>query len=146
MLVIAKYFKYNDTRLTPKDNNKYNDEFYVNDTFINILKTAKVNVSRVERKDILYDLEQSNLITTISPKGKRVSFRINFVGENSDGAIIVKDMNSIIGFYPFYCEKCGRIIKNKSKKHNLCEECYQEHKRYLGRNRYKTYYYKNLTR
>jgi hypothetical protein len=123
MLVIAKYFKYNDTRLTPKEDNKYNDEFYVNDTFINILKIAKVNVSKIERRDIIYDLQQSELISTIKTK-KDVSFKINFISENSNASIIVKDMNNIINFYPFYCEKCGNIVKNKSKMHNLCDICY----------------------
>lgn len=124
MLVISKYFKYNNTRLAPKDD-KYNNDFYVNDTFINILKIAKVNVSRVERCNILHDLQQSELITTKKTK-KDISFEINFVCDDSEVAIVVSDMNNIIGFYPFYCEKCGKVVENKAKRHNLCNECYAE--------------------
>lgn len=126
MLVIAKYFKYNDTRLTPKNSGEHDNDFYVNDTFINVLKMANVNVSKIERMNILYDLEQSELITTINPRGKNISYMINFVCEDSNVAIVVNDMNNIVGFYPFYCEKCGRKIKNKSKMRNLCNQCYEK--------------------
>lgn len=137
MLVMAKYFKHNDTRLTPRENNKYSDQFYVNDTFINILKIAKVNVSRVERMNILNDIEQGGFITTIIPKKNKkkkndISFKINFVCENSDGSIIITDMNNMIDFYPFYCEKCGKEI-GKSKRHNLCPQCYDEHRKEVFR-------------
>ena len=134
MLVIAKYFKYNDTRLTPKNSGEHDNDFYVNDTFINVLKMAKVNVSRIERMNLLYDLEQSNLITTINPPRKNkkkknnnnnISYRVNFIYDDSDTSIIVKDMNDIVKFYPFYCEKCGKEI-NKAKRHNLCLGCYEE--------------------
>lgn len=123
MLVIAKYFKYNNTRFAPRDS-KYDNDFYINDTFINILKIAKVNVSKFERRDILYDLEQSQLIT--SKKTKRdISFKVNFICEDSDNSIVINDMNNIIGFYPFYCEKCGKETK-KSKMRNICDQCYEE--------------------
>ena len=128
MLVIAKYFKYNDTRLTPKNSGEHDNDFYVNDTFINILKFAKVNVSRIERKDILYDLEQSELMTTINPRGKNISYKVNFVFEDSDIAMTVNDMNNIVGFYPFYCEKCGRIIKKTGKRQKYCKKCFIKNK------------------
>lgn len=35
-------------------------------------------------------------------------------------------MENIVKFYPFYCEKCGRKIKNKSKMRNLCTWCYNK--------------------
>jgi len=138
MLVISKYFKYNNTRLTPKNSNKHDNEFYVNDTFINILKIAKVNVSKFERRDILYDLEQSELITTINTKRKSkkkkndISYRINFVCENSNDSIIVCDMDNIVEFYPFYCEKCGKEI-DRAKRHNLCSNCYEEKRRLISK-------------
>jgi hypothetical protein len=125
MLVMAKYFKYNNTRLTVKKNNEYSEYFYTNYKFIDILKIAKVNIGKVERMNILYDLEQSGLITTTATG----DFKINFICEDSEAEITVDNLDDIISFYPVYCEKCGKIIKNKSKMHNLCEECYDEHRK-----------------
>jgi hypothetical protein len=136
MLVIAKYFKYNDTKLVPLDKTKYNNEFYVNDTFINILKIAKVNVSRIERMYILNDLQQSKLIATKKTK-RSVSFKINFVCESSDSAIIVNDMNNIIEFYPFYCEKCGKILEKTGRRQKYCKECYKKEDRKTSNDRHK---------
>jgi len=126
MLVVAKYFKYNDTRLTPKKNNIHDDDFYVNIKLVDILKMAKVNISKIERRDIIYDLEQSELITLIKRRTGGISFQINFIDENSEPNIIVTDMDNIIDFYYFNCEKCGRQITNRAKRHDLCEECYRE--------------------
>jgi len=127
MLAIAKYFKYNNTRLTPKKNNKHDDDFYVNYKLIDILKIAKINVSKVERRDIIYDLEQSQLVTTIKNRDGGTSFQVNFIDENSEPVIIVDDMDDIINFYPFYCSKCGKET-NKAKRHDLCEECYSKNR------------------
>jgi hypothetical protein len=146
MLAVAKYFKYNDTRLTPKKNNNHDDDFYVNIKWLDILKMAKVNVSKVGRRDIIYDLEQSELITLIKRRNGGVSFQVNFIDENSESIIIINNMDDIISFYYFNCEKCGNPIKDRAKRHDLCEECYKEHKKELGRNRFKKHYYKNLTK
>jgi len=130
MLVVSKYFKYNNIRLIPKKNNEYSEYFYTNYKFINVLKLAKVNVGKVERMNILYDLEQSGLITTTSTG----DFKINFICEDSEKEIVVDNLDDIISFYPIYCEKCGKRIKNKAKRHNLCEECYAEKRNLISRN------------
>lgn len=120
MLVIAKYFKYNNTNLIPNKSDKFDHSFYSNEKMTNILRMANVNVSKKERNDIQYSLQQMGFITSIGVR----AFQINFVDEKSDAEIIVTDMNRLIDFYPFYCEICGRIIKNKAKRHNLCSVCY----------------------
>lgn len=128
MLVVSKYFKYNDTRLTPKKNSDHDNDFYVNIKWIDILKMAKVNVSKIERRDIIYDLEQSELVTIIKRRNNKkngTSFQVNFIDENSEPTIIIDNMDDIISFYFFNCEKCGKII-SRAKRHSLCEECYKE--------------------
>lgn len=129
MLVVAKYFKYNDTRLTQKKNDNHDDDFYVNIKWLDILKMAKVNVSKLERRDIVYDLEQSELVTIIKRRNNKkngTSFQVNFIDENSEPTIIINNMDDIISFYFFNCEKCGKPIKDRAKRHDLCEECYKK--------------------
>jgi len=126
MLVIAKYFKKNDTKLLPKKSNKFDGCYYANEKITNIFKMAKVNASKKERMNIQYGLQQLGLITTI----KSDAFQIHFVDDNSDPAITVTDMNKLIDFYPMYCQNCGKIIKNKSKMHNLCKKCYNEKRKF----------------
>lgn len=132
MLVISKYFKYNDTRLTPKKNNNHDNDFYVNYKLIDILKMSQINISKVERKDIIYDLEQSHLITTIKNRDGGTSFQINFIDENSEPSIVVSDMDNIISFYHFYCSRCGKET-NKARRHDLCDDCYKEKRREISR-------------
>lgn len=122
MLIIAKYFKYNNTKLTESKSNKFDHSFYANEKMTNIFRMANVNVSKKERNDIQYNLQKMGLITSIGS----AAFQVHFVDEKSDAEIIVTDMNRLIDFYPFYCERCGKIIKNKAKRHNLCEKCYTE--------------------
>jgi hypothetical protein len=125
MLVIAKYFKYTDSRLQDK-RKRVNTNFYVNENFIDILELANVNIQRLERRDILYDLEQSGLISTKGNKDGNVYFLINFIDEESDVAIVINNIDNIVKFYPVYCENCGKIIRDKSKMHMLCRDCYEK--------------------
>jgi hypothetical protein len=129
MLVVAKYFKYNDTRLIPKKNNNHDDDFYVNIKWLDILKMAKVNVSKLERRDIIYDLEQSELVTIIKRRRGGVSFQVNFIDENSEPIIIIDDMDNVISFYPFYCKICGKIMSYKYAVREKCNECYLEYRK-----------------
>jgi len=144
MLVVAKYFKYNDTRLTPKKNNDHDDDFYVNIKWLDILKMAKVNVSKLERRDIIYDLEQSELVTIIKRRKGGVSFQVNFIDENSEPIIIIDDMDNVISFYYFNCEKCGKPIKDRAKRHDLCEDCFLARKKELTKLRVRKHR-KNVT-
>jgi hypothetical protein len=132
MLVIAKYFKYTDSRLQDK-RKRINTNFYVNENFIDIIELANVNIQRLERRDILYDLEQSGLISTKGNKRDDIYFLINFIDEESDIAIVINNIDDIVKFYPVYCEKCGKIIRDKSKRHNFCENCYKEYRKDINR-------------
>lgn len=125
MLVIAKYFKYNDTNLDKNRESKCSSRFFANENMTNILKMAKVNISKKERIDIQHELQESGFITSIGAK----SFEIHIIDDNSDISIIVTDMNNIIDFYPYkneiICENCGKIIE-KPKMRNICNQCYEK--------------------
>ena len=129
MLVISKYLKYNNTRIHAKSPTPYDKNFYVPMKFTEILKIAKVNINRSDRIRMLSGLKSSGLIS-FTYVG---SFQIMFVDEDSEPFIVVNNMNDIISFYPFYCEVCGKIVKNKAKRHNLCEECYKEKRNLISR-------------
>lgn len=132
MLVVAKYFKYTDARSQDK-RKKVNDNFYVNENFNDILELANVNIQRLERRDIFYDLYQSKLIYMDMNRRNDIYYKINFIDDDSDIVIIVNDIENIIKFYPVYCEKCGKVIENKSKRHNYCENCYKEYRKDVNR-------------
>jgi hypothetical protein len=152
MLAVSKYFKYNDTKLNKDnkkdieyDNNKenesqYSNNFYVNEKFINIVKSAKVNVNKVQRKDLLNDLQQGGFIETLRRRDGKIFYVINIVDENSPKLVVINDMYNVVDFCPFYCEVCGEKCE-KSKRHNYCEECYQEKRlsdmRIINKNSYK---------
>ena len=115
LLAVSKYFKYN---------NKYNSEaFVVRTRLTKILKLAKVNVDKSTRHDIRYTLNKSGKITQHGSV-----LVINFVDEESEPEIIIDDMDDLISFFPFYCEKCGKKTQ-KAKRHNYCEECYLDMRR-----------------
>lgn len=124
MLVLAKFFKHNDNRVAPKPS-KYDSGYFSNATLINIFALAKINVSKKERNTMQYELERDGFIRTVRSN----SFEIFFADENSKEYLLVDDLDNLIAFYPFYCEKCGKQVEKKAKRHNMCEECYVEYRR-----------------
>jgi hypothetical protein len=123
MLVIAKYFKHNRIRID-QHKVKNNENFYVNAKFTDILKQAKVNVTKKERNQLLFELNQTNLIeSTLNG-----AYKINFVSENSDSMVLIGDIDNIIDYFPVFCVKCGKKMDKKSYKHDMCPDCYKEYR------------------
>jgi hypothetical protein len=123
MLAIAKYFKYNRIRIH-QDKVKVNDNFYVNAKFTDILKQAKVNVSKLERNQIMFELNKTGLIeATLNG-----AYKINFINENSGSAILINDVDNIINYFPIHCIQCGVRMDKKSYKHDMCSDCYKEYR------------------
>lgn len=119
MISIAKYFKFNHV-----GQEKQSPHFYVNAKFSQIAKMARVNISKKERNQILFDLNESGLIET----NLFGAFKINFV-DNENEEIIIKDMNNIISFFPIFCSSCNKKMDKKLPRHDMCKECYQEKRR-----------------
>jgi hypothetical protein len=122
MLVLAKYSKNNNTKFEENKTDKFSDNFYTNFKITDIVKMAKVNISKKERNTVAYELQQAGLVIGIG----LISYQVCFVNDDSPVSIVVTDMNSLIDFYPWYCENCGRVIENKAKRHNLCNNCYKD--------------------
>lgn len=124
MLVISKYFKYNRIRIE-KSKAKDNESFYVNAKFTDILKQARVNVSKKERNQMMYELNKTDLIEATLNGG----FKIKYIDETSASSIIIEDIDRIIDFFPIFCAQCGNKMEKKSRRHDMCIACYSNYRR-----------------
>jgi hypothetical protein len=140
LLVIAKYFKYNNTSIKQKEPTKYDANFYVSEKFTTIIKMANINVSKKERHALSLALTKSGLVTPTLVG----SLQINFVDDNSPVVIVVTDMNNIISFLPFFCANCGKEIEEKAKRHDFCDECYKGKRKEDIKNNVQHYRKKNV--
>ena len=122
MLILSKFEHYRE-HIKNRKETRYDDDYYTNERFTKILQMAKVYVDRSERYDILYRLEQSNLIRTTMVG----SFQINFIDENSNVEVLITNLNDIEAFFPYYCINCRqRYDRDPYSKNQLCDECYDE--------------------
>ena len=134
MLVLSKNMWYNSTRV--KEIKKTNYNFYTNAKFTEILKLAKVNVSKKERNEILHYLNSTELISATHIG----TYKINFVDRAEDDIfIIVTDIENLLNYYQPYCCKCGKQLTNKSRKHDMCKECYDEYRKEKVRDNVRNY-------
>ena len=110
MLVLAKY-KYNGTK----------NHYLNNVQETKLYKYAKVSSTKAERDRMIFELNEEGLISTPYDNSKTIT--INYV-DDSDPVIMVTDLENMIKFYPFYCEKCGRTIDQITYKKKICDVCY----------------------
>lgn len=120
MLVLAKYFRLNDMRLKKKVESKYDDRFYVNEKLTDIIKMAQISVQKQERQKIIHELTLSGLVEPTY----NGDYRIMFADIESKPIFFVTNLNDIGSFYAFNCQKCGKALERKAKRHNLCDGCY----------------------
>ncbi len=113
MLVLGKMFAREDIEKT-----------YVNFSFSEILRLAKISVNKAEKDKLGQDLIDTELVD-INGNAK---FEVSFIDENqNDFVIIVTDENNIISFLPFQCPECGKEMQLKSKRsRKICDECYSK--------------------
>ena len=102
----------------PKTNNGW-----VNTEIKEIYKTARVTVKyRNDKFLYLNDLEKIGLIS-FSNKNDNLNMKVNFINENSEIVLKIKDFRELgyeyqnnIGDGGFiHCTECGRLVKKKSK-------------------------------
>jgi len=69
------------------------------------------------------------------------AFEILFVDKEKDWevGISVNNMENIASEYPFFCEKCGKIIEKKTKFHTKCDVCYDEYRKEVIKNNAQRY-------
>jgi hypothetical protein len=127
MLVLSK-FKHKKDHIKNRKPSKYDGNYYVSEKLTSILKLSKVYLSKKERHEMLYRLEQSGMIrTTLNG-----SFQIMFVDENprSKVEVVIVDLENIESFFPYYCVVCGKRYERKPyDKNHMCDPCSQEERR-----------------
>ena len=144
MLVCAKNEKYNKTKIKEENKtSKYNNSYYVNSKFTEILKLAKVYASKEERDRILFELNNLGFIQTTH----NGSYKINYIEEDdiSPLLIVLSDENVIQAYKQWKpietikCSECKCTIEKKSNRHTMCENCYKENEKKHTNGRVKKY-------
>jgi hypothetical protein len=144
MLAHAKYNKKNNT-IRNKNENKKEDinsnKYYSKIALRNVVSEAKIYMQEKEITKMKHFLDAENGYISATEWNKK-TWEVCIVDDNSDIEIIINDMNNIIDFFPFLCEKCKKEIpkEEKSKMHKFCKGCYIEKrlndKRQLEKKRY----------
>jgi hypothetical protein len=103
-------------------------EYYINYGFNSMLRMAHTNQKKGE--NIAKYLLDLGYIMPIDGR-YNTAYKIVFTNpsENSDIAFQILDINNILFYYPFYCEKCGKQIEKKSNNHKICTDCRKEYDR-----------------
>jgi len=126
IIVTAKHSKAHPNKKVETyklDNNKY----YSYHRMRELVGLARLSMGEEEMLDMCQQLAKYN--SYIKPiQGRDYLYEVLCIDENGEEEIVVNNMNNIINFFPLYCEKCGKIIEKleKSKKHNMCKNCYEE--------------------
>lgn len=143
LLVCAKNEKYNKVKINKKIEN---NDFFVNISFLDILKLAKVHISKEERNKILFELNNLELIKTTCYG----SFKINYINENSNIILnvlsntnMVEEYKNIKGDITIKCIVCGNDCKINSNRQRMCKNCADQKERERVKERVKNHRSKN---
>lgn len=135
MLVISKYYKSNNTKITkdekPDDNNidTYNDTYFCNFSDVDILKLSGVKFREKDEKTKMFNYFYKNDFIDIT-QGKKSIRIIKII--NSDGKIkeTITDYDNIILYYERLvgekigeCKECGKLFRQS--KSNNGQYCYK---------------------
>jgi hypothetical protein len=124
LLVLAKYSKLTDgflgDRRTDEDNSRF---YYFNGRFNFILKNA--HVSEKKNENIKNILVKSGFIEQ-TYNGKEYKILFTKVEDINKHEVLINNIDLLITFYPFYCQKCGKIIFKSNNRHKYCFDCWKE--------------------
>ena len=127
LLVFAKFLKYNNTRIKVDKTPRIIGKYYVNESFINILKYANVRSNKKQRDVIMHELYSDGYIDGTIYN----SIIVKFVYDESPVALSVSDYDNIVLAYDKYLGKnieeceCGKLFVKKTKRY-LCTDCQKE--------------------
>jgi|GEM_PF-2735231 len=136
MLVEARF---NHDYGTLKDNSKKSDKYYFYGTLSDASALAKFQMADMELKkmsnvlDIDYKLVKP-AITDNNNRNVTNIWQIVSIEDDSEIALIVDNLDNIIDYFPFYCEKCGKNIERTGRRHKYCEECWKNIHREIDKN------------
>ena len=123
MLILAKNDKYNNQN----KNIKYTEKFYCHSDFLRIMRIAKVYLNPIDtiKAKHFLDAEKGYISAT---EMNYANWEVLIIDEDSNTSIIIENINNIIKYFPLFCGVCKKNIEkeNKSKKYDMCKDCYKE--------------------
>lgn len=127
MIAMAKYDR-NNLNKNKKNYNLDNNKYYCNKNMREIIGLARIIMTEDDILTMCKFLAVENQY--IRPIEERDNAYIVFcINEDSNPEIIVKDMNHLINYLPFYCEKCGKCVERTGRRQKYCKECWEERER-----------------
>lgn len=141
LLVLAKFLKYNNTKIKISKKPRQIGLYYVNEDWIKIFQHAKVKSNRKYRNQIIHELYADGYIDGTVYDG----IIVKYVHEESLTELFVLDYENMVLAYQRYkgdniaqCS-CGRLfVKRRSKK---CPICQKEDKKERDKKYQKERYY-----
>jgi hypothetical protein len=127
LIVMAKISKYFQTRIKPFTKARLINNFYVNETIINVFKMSRISIRRNKRYVILHEFHNAGLLEFTYKN----SFNIKCIDENSNPEIIVTDFENIVLYWSRYCGErvagcgsCGKLFLQRTVMQSKCRSCY----------------------
>lgn len=145
LIVMAKFSKYSNTRIKSTVKTKAINNFYANETAIDIFKMARIFVRKNKRYDMFYKFHIAGILDFT----RHDSFKIKCIVENSEPEIVVTDFDNLVLHWQRFCGepvagcKCGRLFLRRSNRHSMCRQCWKEHRKEKVKIAVMKYYYKN---
>ncbi len=144
LIVIAKIFKYSDTRIKSNTKVKGINEFFVNESMSSVVKISRISLRKANRNKMFHEFFDAGILdgTTYD------SLKIKCIVENSEPEIIVTDFENIVLHWARYCGeriagcKCGKLFLQRTNMQKMCRSCWQEERKKKVRDAVKRNYYK----
>lgn len=141
LLVLAKFLKYNNTKIKLSKRARQIGLYYVNEDLIKIFQHARIKSNKKYRNQLSHELYDAGYIDGTVYNG----IVVKYVNEESQTEFLVSDYeNMVLAYQRHKGEKivgctCGRLfIKRRSKK---CSVCQKEAKRIRDKKYQKERYY-----
>jgi hypothetical protein len=127
IIVLAKYAKHYPTKIK-ETIIKNSDKYYCGYSIKQILRMCKLPSNYEDTMNARHFLGKHKVGHPIFKK--QDIWEIYIIDELSEPEIVVENISRILDYFPFYCEKCGRIINRTGKRQKYCKTCYKESKNY----------------
>lgn len=105
-----------------------NKSYWMNQPIKNIMAEAKIT-RKNDKTDILHYLYLNGLITD-NARIDKVSYRVNYVCEESEDGIVITDFDECIHYWLIYigekwkkCSECGKWVKVTNNRVKYCKDC-----------------------
>jgi len=127
LLVLAKFLKYNNTKIKVSRKPRQIGLYYVNEDFIRIFQHARVRSNKKYRNKVIHELYEDGYIDGTVYDG----IVVKYVDEESPTELSVSDYENIVLAYQRYKGEniigctCGRLFVKKTKRY-LCPDCQKE--------------------